>query len=1310
MQYIRKQFGFTLIEVIVSIFVIMILTTGVYSLIIMAQKASNLNKMYVVAIELANQKMERIRNMPYDEVGVVSGIPSGTIPQVEIVDRDGEYTINTYVSFYDDPADGQAGSTTPDTIPTDYKIATVKVAWTSRFGDKDVSVFSKIVPRTVETNQGYGLLKISVRDSNAQPVPNASIRVVNNTTNPLIDVTNIANAMGELYLPATSSSESFQIMVNKTDLLPAIAYGQDQTYGTSTGKNPRHLTVTEGNMTEEEFQIDRLGTIRLRTVSSNLPDNWQANITKSGRSEHSPSSGYDGASSLYAAWQAEDATSSFVYVNRYDENGSRQWASDKRIGSSLSESAPDIAVLSGGGAFIVWQDKSIDLKKITLGGDSTHIVRAANSSDIRLDDKTRFAFSDFGKRLVEKITYLFEFVRRGFDVLGFYGASAYQRASAIVLALPDKLSRGLSGAWQTEQASAAGSIVQSIKVSGVVTLNSSASVSFTNPPTAGNMLIAIAIHENSNQAFTGVSNASGAFSQSVVSNVSFGLDVGIWHKVAGAGEPSSVTVTANGNLEGGVLMIMEVSGLDTANPINVIKTNDQTSGASKVATTNLSPVSTSNGFAVAAIAFADNDFNIPTSASWVSASANTWTHRNWTAINGSDDTSIGVATMDVSTAVAQRATLTVTGGDNEERNSVMVVYNLYDPDDVLLDSSGTQITSTLEGSANVYLGGAFRLSDQTGSRNVTGIRISENGTIDAAADFDNIKLFYDVDTSAPYDCASETYSGSESQFGATDTDGMSGPDGYSQMNGSVSISQTRTMCVYVVADIGIGADKDETIDLEISDPTTQVSVSSGTMIPSSAVTLSGTTKIDVPAFIRQASFRWRNDDGDEDGASWKADPDTALTVANNEQLRLRFSVANSGSLTDSSALRLEYGERVTSCSAIGAASWHTVPNDDSLDWRSVASANYVDDEATTQQIGSGAFTAATMEESSSQGPSVSLNGDTSTEIEFAISPTTNTGDLSYCFRLTDNGTALDAYDFYAEANVVGDDNIYIIKVDSNGNALWSAKRISSDDSSSNQIMPRIASIGSVSTATSVAVWQDDRSGNYDIYAQAFDALGNPLWNGGNDMLITASSSDEVSPTVAIDPSGQVIIAWTELGSLDCIFISKYNLDGSAAWVGPILGPISGFPISEPALATDASSSIYLAYTESMIGNPSAYLARYDSAGNLDWDTVANKDSVTGDRLSPSLAISANNAYVSWTDQRGTNRDIYGQKFDLAGNQLWSRDLLLGVTTSSSTQDKSSLSAFSGGRAFAFWMDERNVPTAVYGAEFIEPGIISVFPM
>jgi hypothetical protein len=141
------------------------------------------------------------------------------------------------------------------------------------------------------------------------------------------------------------------------------------------------------------------------------------------------------------------------------------------------------------------------------------------------------------------------------------------------------------------------------------------------------------------------------------------------------------------------------------------------------------------------------------------------------------------------------------------------------------------------------VGGKFVISDNTGSRNITGITITESGTVNALSNLDNIKLFYELDTTAPYDGASESYAGTESQFGVTDTDGFSAANGTSSFTDTVAINTTSTLVVYVVFDVGAGASGGETVEISINNPSTEVTASVGTVGPGTPVSISGTTTL-----------------------------------------------------------------------------------------------------------------------------------------------------------------------------------------------------------------------------------------------------------------------------------------------------------------------------------------------------------------------------------------------------------------------------------------------------------------------------------
>jgi len=158
---------------------------------------------------------------------------------------------------------------------------------------------------------------------------------------------------------------------------------------------------------------------------------------------------------------------------------------------------------------------------------------------------------------------------------------------------------------------------------------------------------------------------------------------------------------------------------------------------------------------------------------------------------------------------------------------------------------GTQVSNVNAETTDIYVGGAFSILPDTGTESVTGITISETGSVDAQNGLDNIKLFYETDISSPYNCSSSSYGGTETQFGATDTDGFSGSNGTASFTDSVQLDSTTALCVYVVLDTTTSVSDSQTIEIEISDPSSDITVSSGGASPATNVQISGTTNINV---------------------------------------------------------------------------------------------------------------------------------------------------------------------------------------------------------------------------------------------------------------------------------------------------------------------------------------------------------------------------------------------------------------------------------------------------------------------------------
>jgi len=361
--------------------------------------------------------------------------------------------------------------------------------------------------------------------------------------------------------------------------------------------------------------------------------------------------------------------------------------------------------------------------------------------------------------------------------------------------------------------------------------------------------------------------------------------------------------------------------------------------------------------------------------------------------------------------------------------------------DIDVSATSSHVASLDVGSTNQYLGGGFVIERSGTNRTVTSITLTEVGTVDAQNNLNNISLLYDLDTVAPYDCTGESYSGGETPFGSTDVDGFSGANGTSTFTGSVVVNSTTTMCLYVELDVGSGATNGETILVEINDPAIDVVVTGSSVGPSTSVAPTGSTTI-VGPIRTQTHYHWRNDDGDETdtgatSASGGAQDTVIIDVPQESTRRLRLQVSNEGSVTTAATTyRLEYGTRITTCDAV--ASWVDVGIVGGA-WNMSTSTFISDGNTTNIAEANGGMTdenssfsgTGALRENSSESGSITLTSTGFTELEYSIEATVDSGfNTTYCFRVSDAGSALESYTTYAELTTREKQDFYIQRASS----------------------------------------------------------------------------------------------------------------------------------------------------------------------------------------------------------------------------------------------------------------------------------------
>jgi len=263
-QILKNKHGFTFIESLVLLFIFSITAVTFYSVFSLGTKHIIEAKNRLAAVSLANQKMEIIRNLNYNSIGTLGGIPNGSI------DPDEYETVNTRnfhiltdIKYCDDPFDGIQGETPNDTIPNDYKIAKITVKWGEETDSQQVYLVATFAPPGIETSAGGGTLRINIIDSGAIGIAGANIHLHNAGTG--VDLNTVTDSTGSVLFPGTPAGSDYEIDVSKNEYesVSTLAVSPASPYNPVTDE---HASVIADALNVKSIIIDLLSDINISTV------------------------------------------------------------------------------------------------------------------------------------------------------------------------------------------------------------------------------------------------------------------------------------------------------------------------------------------------------------------------------------------------------------------------------------------------------------------------------------------------------------------------------------------------------------------------------------------------------------------------------------------------------------------------------------------------------------------------------------------------------------------------------------------------------------------------------------------------------------------------------------------------------------------------------------------------------------------------------------------------------------------------------------------------------------------------------------
>jgi len=257
--------GFSFIELLVVLGILAILFGGIFGAYATILDTVVNGERRTAAVSVLNRQFEIIRNLTYEQVGTVNGIPPGIIPENQTI-MFGEYifSVTTTIRNIDDPFDGTVTGNPHDASPADYKLVEMQTMCTSCRQGAPILETGRVAPKNLESISMNGSLFVNVFNASGLSIPGANVHIVNQSTTPTIDITDTTDASGTLQLvDVPTSTQAYQITVTKA------GFSTDKTYPIGAPANPNpivaHATVVSQTVTQVSFVIDALSALTVQS-------------------------------------------------------------------------------------------------------------------------------------------------------------------------------------------------------------------------------------------------------------------------------------------------------------------------------------------------------------------------------------------------------------------------------------------------------------------------------------------------------------------------------------------------------------------------------------------------------------------------------------------------------------------------------------------------------------------------------------------------------------------------------------------------------------------------------------------------------------------------------------------------------------------------------------------------------------------------------------------------------------------------------------------------------------------------------------
>ena len=301
--------AFTLIEVLIGAALCLLVFLGIFGCYQLGLKVLGQSKARIIASAIATEKIEKLRSLPYYQIGtyecreefpecdpeieeqIIPGYPQGLIKKSECFTRNNmEFLIDSVIEYGINCSDGvgAAGMECPaeaddscpelpcvkDECPNDYKKIKIQVSWFGRFGGS--VVLDSLVSPTMsaqECQEKGGFLVLSVYDAYGENIVAFPEITIENT-----ETSEIKTAVpedGKHCFVLDPGSALYKILITKAGYTQEQTYKSQEFYQGTEIINTQYPygnpNISEGEKEERTYYIGEHSNFNIQTLLTTLP-------------------------------------------------------------------------------------------------------------------------------------------------------------------------------------------------------------------------------------------------------------------------------------------------------------------------------------------------------------------------------------------------------------------------------------------------------------------------------------------------------------------------------------------------------------------------------------------------------------------------------------------------------------------------------------------------------------------------------------------------------------------------------------------------------------------------------------------------------------------------------------------------------------------------------------------------------------------------------------------------------------------------------------------------------------------------------